>query len=226
MKALINAATRRGGKEPPHTGFTSRVIPEATGSPRGVSVEYARDTDVQWFVLRVSYGRAMKAGEHLAKLSMHYYLPIHKVVKLVKNRRRKVTEPLLPNLIFVYARAPEVQALLENENPDRLLSYYYNHFHSDTFGKNPPLTIADKPMRDFIRVTSVVNEDVRIISRRCCHFKSGDRVRVTGGEFEGVEGRVARAAGQQRVIVELEGLCLVATAYIPTGLLCSIPSST
>lgn len=81
MKALINAATRRGGKEPPHTGFTSRVIPEATGSPRGVSVEYARDTDVQWFVLRVSYGRAMKAGEHLAKLSMHYYLPIHKVSK-------------------------------------------------------------------------------------------------------------------------------------------------
>ena len=52
-----------------------------------------------------------------------------------------------------------------------------------------------------------------------CHFKSGDRVRVIEGAFRGVEGRIARAAGQQRVIVELEGLCLVATAYIPTAFL-------
>ena len=41
-------------------------------------------------------------------------------------------------------------------------------------------------------------------------------VKVIGGEFEGVIGKVARIAGQQRVVVEISGLCLVATAYIPT----------
>jgi hypothetical protein len=30
---------------------------------------------------------------------------------------------------------------------------------------------------------------------------------------------VARAAGQRRVIVELEGIALIATAYIPTAFL-------
>ena len=35
------------------------------------------------------------------------------------------------------------------------------------------------------------------------------------GEFKGVHGRVARIAGQQRVIVELFDECLVATAYVP-----------
>lgn len=41
-------------------------------------------------------------------------------------------------------------------------------------------------------------------------------VKVIDGEFKGVTGRVARIAGQQRVVVEISGLCLVATAYIPT----------
>ena len=44
-------------------------------------------------------------------------------------------------------------------------------------------------------------------------------VKVIGGEFEGVTGKVARIAGQQRVVVEITGLCLVATAYIPTNLI-------
>lgn len=38
---------------------------------------------------------------------------------------------------------------------------------------------------------------------------------VTDGEFKDIQGRVARIAGQQRILVELFGGCLVATAYIP-----------
>ena len=39
-----------------------------------------------------------------------------------------------------------------------------------------------------------------------------------------VEGKVARVAGQQRVVIELPGVCLVATAYIPTAFIKPIPS--
>lgn len=46
-------------------------------------------------------------------------------------------------------------------------------------------------------------------------YKLGDHVIVTKGDFEGIQGRVARIAGQQRVIVEPFSGCLVATAYIP-----------
>ena len=52
-----------------------------------------------------------------------------------------------------------------------------------------------------------------------CHFKSGDLVRIVDGKFKGVAGRVARVCGQQRVVVEVEGLCLVATAYVPSAFL-------
>ena len=50
-----------------------------------------------------------------------------------------------------------------------------------------------------------------------CHYKSGDIVKVIDGLFRGVEGRVARVAGQQRVVLSLSNIGLVATAYIPTA---------
>lgn len=46
-------------------------------------------------------------------------------------------------------------------------------------------------------------------------YKLGDMVIVTEGEFKDIHGRVARIAGQQRVVVELFEGYLVATAYIP-----------
>ncbi|MCF2659687.1 UpxY family transcription antiterminator [Parabacteroides distasonis] len=224
MSALSNASSRSGGQEPTHIGLTSNVIPEGK-LQRGVSVEYTLDPTKKWYVLRVSYGRSMKASEHIAKLQIDFYHPLHKVVKLVNNKRRKVTEPLLPNLIFVYAPDEVVEQLVKDLNPDGLLSYYYNHFHEDLYGKNPPLTISIPSMNNFIRATSVDEADIRVVKASQCVFKSGDRVRVTEGTFKGVEGRVARAGRQQRVVVELEGLCLVATAYIPTAFLCPIPAT-
>ena len=50
-----------------------------------------------------------------------------------------------------------------------------------------------------------------------CHYRSGDNVRIIEGEFKGIVGRVARVAGQQRVVVELDGICMVTTAYIPSA---------
>lgn len=81
------------------------------------------------------------------------------------------------------------------------------------------LTIPSDAMTSFIKATSTESEHVRIVSPEQCKFKSGDTVKVIAGEFEGVTGKVARIAGQQRVVVEIAGLCMVATAYIPNGFL-------
>ena len=84
-------------------------------------------------------------------------------------------------------------------------------------GKNPPMVVPDGEMRNFMLATSTESEHVRLVKPGQCHFKSGDPVRVIGGPFCGVEGRVARLAGQQRVIVAISGLCSIATAYIPSA---------
>jgi transcription antitermination factor NusG len=74
-------------------------------------------------------------------------------------------------------------------------------------------------MLNFIKLTSVKSEHIKLVEPELCHYKSGDKVRIVEGDFEGVVGRVARIAGQQRVVVEINGLCMVTTAYIPSAFL-------
>lgn len=98
-----------------------------------------------------------------------------------------------------------------------IIKYYLDKIKpKEANGKHPPLTISFESMMNFIKATSTESKHVRIVSPEQCHYKSGDIVKVIGGEFKGVTGKVARIAGQQRVVVEISGLCLVATAYIPT----------
>ena len=98
-----------------------------------------------------------------------------------------------------------------------LLSYYFDHtiHRQDNPDCNPPLTILDEAMNNFIRLNSIKNPYVIPVTSNNVQFKLGDNVVVIEGEFKGVHGRVARIAGQQRVIVELFDECLVATAYVP-----------
>lgn len=222
MNALPNANTRRSEEKSPNIGFTAHVPPGREKRPNGVSVEYVQDPAKKWFVLRASYGRTKKACEILQKDSEEYYLPLHYVIKRINNKKKRVLQPLLPNFVFVYAKEEYIKSLVGDAHRNSYLSYYYNHFEVSEFGKNPPLTIDFDSMMNFIKATSIDDEHVRIVEPQACHYKSGSKVRIIEGKFKGVEGKVARVAGQQRVVVELHGLCLIATAYIPTAFITAI----
>lgn len=58
-----------------------------------------------------------------------------------------------------------------------------------------------------------------MISKDRIRYKSGDLVQITQGDFKGIIGKVVRAAGQQRVAIELEGIGKFITAYIPNDFL-------
>lgn len=219
MNTLLNVDTRRGGNKPPNAGLTSNVSPEAQSSPTGVSVKYAPDSTKRWFVLRVTYSRVRKAYEYLTKDGTEVYFPQHYVQKEINGKMKRMLEPLLPNILFVYATSEKVETYVKHTPALSYLSYYYNHFQTDAQGKNPPLTIRYEEMINFIRATCVDNEHVSLVNSEQCRYKSGDLVRIVEGDFKGVIGKVARVRGQQRVVVEIEGLCLLATAYVPTGFL-------
>ncbi len=211
MNALSNASALKGGIRPCLAGVESSV---SRSSRPGVSVGRGLTSGKQWFVLRVSYNRYVKARNFLDENLIEYYLPMRAVLTSAGKRNN---EPLLPNLIFAYVCEETARTLIENNPRNSVLSYYYNHFVLNEFGKNPPLVVPEDEMLNFINVTSVDNEHIMIVEPERCHYKSGDRVRIVGGNFKGVEGKVARVSGQQRVVVEIQGLCLIATAYIPSA---------
>ena len=218
MNALINAHTHRGRSRSPYVGLTSNVLPEAQRSQTGVSSNYVSKEGYHWFVLRVTYNRIKKARAIISNTDVQSYIPMHYVVKKEIGKKKRILQPLLPNLLFVYTTREAVNSIIKKKgNETSVLKFYLDKTKPlEENGKHPPLTIPFTAMINFIKATSTDSEHVRIVSSEQCHYKSGDIVKVIDGEFEGVVGKVARIAGQQRVVVEISGLCLVATAYIPT----------
>ena len=199
--------------------ITSRT-PSISKNKGGVSVEDVPTENKQWFVLRVSYVRIIKAKAFVEAKGLECYVTMrYKEVKK-QGKKRIITEPLLSSFLFVYATCSQVEALCRNINvsDNRVsLSFYYDYtsFRENVPKKNPPLIISDSAMDIFIRLTSIKNPHVIPVTFENIKHKLGDDVVVTEGEFIGVYEKVARIAGQQRVTVESFDGCLVATAYIP-----------
>ena len=220
--SLYNGQPSDTGLSCPSAGLTSRTLSTSDDVRNGVSVENVPAGNKQWFVLRVSYGRIDKAKTFVEAKGLECYVPLQYKEVRKQGKKRIITEPLLPSFLFVHATAEQVENLLHDikivANESRaLLSNYFNHtiHRQDNPDRNPPLTIRDEAMNNFIRLTSVKNPHIIPVTSNSIQFKLGDNVVVTEGEFKGVHGRVARIAGQQRVIVELFDGCLVATAYVP-----------
>ena len=219
--SLYNGQPSDTGLSCPSARLTS-CTPSISKNKGGVSVENVPAGNKQWFVLRVSYGRIDKAKTFVEAKGLECYVPLQYKEVRKQGKKRIIATPLLPSLIFVHATAEQVEALLHDNkvmaNESRaLLSYYFNHtiHRQDNPDRNPPLIIRDEAMNNFIRLTSIKNPHIIPVTSNSIQFKLGDNVVVTEGEFKGVHGRVARIAGQQRVIVELFDECLVATAYVP-----------
>lgn len=220
--SLYNGQPSDTGLSCPSAGLTSRTPSTSDDVRNGVSVENVPAGNKQWFVLRVSYGRIDKAKTFVEAKGLECYVPLQYKEIRKQGKKRIITIPLLHSLIFVHASAEQIEALLHDNkvvaNENRaLLSYYFNHtiHRQDNPDRNPPLTIRDEAMNNFIRVTSIKNPHIIPVTSNNIQFKLGDNVVVTEGEFKGIHGRVARIAGQQRVVVELFDGCLVATAYVP-----------
>ena len=219
--SLYNGQPTDTGSSCPSARLTS-CTPSISKNKGGVSVENAQSENKQWFGLRVSYGRAIKAKAFVEAKGFECYVPIrYKEVKK-HDKKRIITEPLLPSFLFVHALAEQVDSLLQDKSIKSLenralLSYYYDHtaLCEKSPTKNPPLVISDSAMNNFIHLTSIHNPHIIPVTSENIKYKLGDEVVITDGEFKDIRGRVARIAGQQRVLVELFDGCLVATAYVP-----------
>ena len=219
--SLYNGQPTDTGSSCPSARLTS-CTPSIQNNKDGVSVENVLDANKQWFVLRVSYGRIIKAKEFIEAKGLECYVPLRYKEVRKHGKKRIITEPLLSSFLFVYATAEQVDYLLQDKDIKAfenraLLSYYYDHTsHCENAPtKNPPLIIADIAMDNFIRLTSIHNPHIIPVTSVNIKYKLGDEVVITEGEFKDIHGRVVRIAGQQRVLVELFDECLVATAYVP-----------
>ncbi len=218
MITLSNVDTL-GTVVPPRKGLAPFAFPEAKSSQTGVTVEYVPDPAKSWYVFRTTHRREDIAADYLIEDGTYVWIARRYRWVRPRGHRTPVRElqKLMPNIFFAYVT--EAQAMRYARDTPRLpfLSFYYNHFRELYDGKNPPLIVPPAEMENFIRITRTNDENIVLPSQDQIRFRSGDPVRVIDGEFEGVQGRVARVLGQQRVVIHLDGIGFVGTAYVPSA---------
>ena len=227
--------TSGGGEFPPCAGLTSNALPEAQStvsaesSQTGVStrsVHILSKSKVQkeaeiphWYALRTTYGREKKAYDYMTAKGITAFYPTTEVVKLIKGKRKVVTESRLPNIFFAYGTEEQLKTFVYDNVNLPFLRFYYRHVHVGRRIEKIPMIVPDYQM-DSLKIICAADADNTIVSlAEVPKFKQGQMVRVIDGAFKGVVGRVARWQGQQRVAVVLEELVTVVTAYVPSAFL-------
>ena len=227
--------TLGGGEFPPCAGLTSNALPEAQStisaesSQTGVSTKNAllvtkpkaqREGDIpHWYALRTTYGREKKAYDYLTAKGITAFYPTTNVVKLIKGKRKVVTESRLPNIFFAYGTEEQLKEYVYDNVNLPFLRFYYRHYHEGNRIIKTPLIVPDYQMES-LKIICAADADNTIVSlAEVPKFEKGQLVKVTDGAFKGVTGRVARWQGQQRVGVVVDDLVTVVTAYIPSAFL-------
>ena len=227
--------TLGGGEFPPCAGLTSNALPEAQStisaesSQTGVSTKNAllatkpkaqREADIpHWYALRTTYGREKKAYDYLTAKGITAFYPTTNVVKLIKGKRKVVTESRLPNIFFAYGTEEQLKEYVYDNVNLPFLRFYYRHIHEGNTIKKTPLIVPDNQMESLKIICAADADNTFVSIVKVPKFEKGQLVRVIDGAFKGVTGRVARWHGQQRVGVVVDDLVTMATAYIPSAFL-------
>lgn len=161
-----------------------------------------------WFALRVTYGRELKFQKSLQEASFETFVPMKK--KKFEKEGKEYTKivPAVSNLCFVNSEKGALDAFLNNQGPDNIARYIWDRATGN------PAIVPQKAMESFIKVCSVMSDDVLYINEISPKLQAGTKVRVLEGPFKGVEGTVARIKRSRRVVVELPGMLAVATTYV------------
>lgn len=225
--------TSGGGEFPPCAGLTSNALPEAQStvsaesSQTGVStrsVHIASKPNAQkeedfphWYALRTTYGREKKAYDYMTAKGITAFYPTTNEVKLIKGKRKVVTESRLPNIFFAYGTEEQLKTFVYDNVNLPFLRFYYHHTHIGSRIEKTPLIVPDYQMESLKIACASEENDIIIVSGEIQKFEKGQLVRVVKGEFEGFMGIVARHKGQQRVGIVVDNLLTVLTAYVPSA---------
>ena len=111
-----------------------------------------------WFALRVTYGRELKFQKSLQEASFETFVPMKK--KKFEKEGKEYTKivPAVSNLCFVNSEKGALDAFLNNQGPDNIARYIWDRATGN------PAIVPQKAMESFMKVCSVMSDDVLYIN--------------------------------------------------------------
>ncbi len=183
--------------------------PLTTNSTQSID-DYSANDQTHWFVMR-AYKCESKAEERFAgEGGLEYFIPKHYAVRVYHGVKSRRLVPVIPSLVFVRASRKQISKFKKDNN-------FLQYVMQKSEGISKVMTVPDKEMDNFIKVSSHPEENLRYLKPEEININKGTRIRVIGGIFDGVEGIFVKTEGvrDRRVVVLLEGLMAVSAKIHP-----------
>ena len=161
-----------------------------------------------WYALRVTYSRELALKNFLDREGIENFIPMRYEYIVKDERRVRKLVPAVHNLVFVCSSRARIDAIKESVGLSSPIRYIMDR------ETRQPIIVPDIQMRSFMAVAGNCDLGPSTVS-----FRKGERVRVTGGIFEGVEGEFIRVKNDRRVVVSIRGVMAVATTFIHPSLI-------
>ena len=164
---------------------------------------------VRWYVMRAHKAEA-KAEEKLSGAGIEYYIPKAWVVRVYHGRKTKRLVPVIPGIIFVRASH---RTIVDFKIANNYLQFViWNRRDGQEY-----LIVPDRQMEDFIKISSDPNADALYLAPEEVNIKKGAKVRIIGGDLDGVCGVFMKVKGKRnrRLVVLLDGVTAVAAEIQP-----------
>lgn len=174
------------------------------------------DTDVHWYVLRVTYQRELSTQEQLNKMGINNFVPTLKIRKRnSQGRFYWIREVAVHNYVFVQTSKQMIDRLKHQTLP------HLRYIMRNVNGERRIMTVPEREMQNFIAVAGNAEEHIRFLPPEEVMLAEGDRVRILGGPFEGVEGNLIKTSKGKRtaVVIRIEGIVAVVTTSLPMRLI-------
>ena len=165
------------------------------------------DNELHWYVANTCR-QEKKIKQRLDSMGIENFIPFQQIARKIHGVVDLIEVSDIPNLVFIHETFISCMTLIQEYAFDMR---YLRDRETGNF-----LIVPDKQMNDFIFLLDFSKEMVEVVNE---NLKKGDKVRVIKGDFAGIEGELIRVKGHKRVVVRLEGVVSLATAYIPGSFL-------
>lgn len=167
----------------------------------------------QWFVLRTKFCRELKIKEHLTEKNVQSFVPMKYELIIKDERKQRIEVPAIHNMVFVYSTREILDDFMAQSNLKDSIQYI------SRTNTREPIIIPQQEMTNFMLVTGTLQENLIYLNDGIKKFEKNDRVHVTGGLLEGLEGYIVRIRRDRKIVVSLQGVVAVAISGIHPSLL-------
>lgn len=156
-----------------------------------------------WLVLRTKSRCENKVLNALIELGYVASCPCYTTLKQWSDRKKKVTVPLIPGVVFVQVFDGDVNVL-----------YKINHVVSILKEHGKLALVRDVELQNLLILCGQWDEDL-ISQQNFTDYQPGDLVEVISGGFSGVKGTMKSIHGKHKLYIVIESMKMVFSILTP-----------